>query len=124
MKVGDYVRLKDGGIRKITDIEPVEDGINNYYVDETYVNRFNQECNCMTKKCIKGKPKKELIDLIEYGDIIKYKIDDEEFISEVWGDKNNYFVQEFDIPEDLRNLNIVSIVTHEQFSQMEYRIGG
>lgn len=107
INVGDYVRTHDGRIDKIVDIK--NDFI--YIENSDYGYRENY---------LKSSP--NIIDLIEYCDIVKYKIDDEEFISEVWGEKNNYFVQNFDVPIDLRDLNIVSIVTKEQFESMEYKI--
>ena len=107
MKVGDYVRTKTGRIFKITgsDIE------------------FATELGSDGELPFDAKIiSQNIIDLIEYGDIVKYKIDDEEFISEVWGEKNNYFVQNFDVPIDLKDLNITSIVTKEQFESVEYKI--
>ena len=97
MKVGDYVRTPFG-ITRIKENVHLLDAV----IKET---------------------DSDIKDLIEYGDIVKYKIDNEEFISEVWGDKNNYFVQNFDVPIDLIDLDIISIITHEQIKQMEYRIG-
>lgn len=121
MKVGDYVRFKtlsrEIKIGKVIDIiEPDKDSMKKYCV-------YDLDNNEATVDDYIIKSSSNLTDLIEYGDIVKYKIDDEEFISEVWGEKNNYFVQNFDVPIDLRDLNIKSIVTKENFESMEYKIG-
>ena len=123
MKAGDYVRYvkckykeksQDVRIAKIKDIQ-TETGYNQKFI---FFENGNGEYE---NYIIKSSP--NTIDLIEYGDIVKYKIDDEEFISEVRREKNNYFVQNFDVPIDLIDLNIVSIVTKEAFENMEYKVG-
>lgn len=108
IKVGDYVKTKYG-ISKVEKDRRIYFGLMHPVID-------------ILKEEVIIKSSPNIIDLIEYCDIVKYKIDDEEFISEVWGEKNNYFVQNFDVPIDLRDLNIVSIVTKEQFESMEYKI--
>lgn len=106
MKVGEYVRTIEGYIFKIIEIDK-----DRFYVSED---------SWVSKELIIRNGL--LNEVIEYGDIVKYKIDDEEFISKVWGEKDNYFVQHFDVTIDLKDLNIVSVTTHERFSQIEYRI--
>lgn len=116
MKVGDYVRTEKGTITKFN----IHDILLNKF-ENRYYYTYDTCCeDSVSELVIKSSP--NIIDLIEYGDIVKYKIDDEEFISEVWGEKNDYFVQNFDVPIDLRDLNIVSIVTKEQFESMKYEV--
>ena len=124
MKIGDYVRTKSGKIYKITDFKKYY--INGKLIIEKQLVYIDNRNSCLNyeqfcKLIIKNSP--NIIDLISYGDIVKYKIDDEIFISEVWGEKNDYFIQNFNFPIDLRDLDIISVLTKEQFESMEYKIG-
>lgn len=108
MKIGDYVRTKQGRIGKIS----------NLTVDYSSELILCEESSIPFAKhqIIKSSPK--IIDLIEVGDYVNgYKVID--FMLEngktkvifvdgdIWG---------FDIDE------IKSIVTHEQFESMEYKV--
>ena len=115
MKVGEYVRLdRCQGINKIDE----EDEIGTFYLEDVIGDEWGDETFRLdTNDVIKSSP--NIIDLIEVGDYV-----------------NGYLVIERDINNELRyidlkdrnmkyvkNLDIKSIVTKEQFSQMEYRIG-
>ena len=115
MKVGEYVRLdRCQGINKIDE----EDEIGTFYLEDVIGDEWGDETFRLdTNDVIKSSP--NIIDLIEVGDYV-----------------NGYLVIERDINNELRyidlkdrnmkyvkNLDIKSIVTSEQFSQMEYRIG-
>ena len=122
MKVGEYVRTKDGYIYKIEDGEefyedyvdvgigtiPDVDGI---WVDKEHFQYVDK------REIIKSSP--NIIDLIEVGDIIKktYKtgLIEKIPINEIEDIEH--------IKLDLKNGFKLTIVTNEQFSQMEYRIG-
>ena len=125
LRVNDYVRTKQGYIRQIKEIY---DHIL-YYVNldksitmERYgkFEPITQLDRDTIDEIIKSSP--NIIDLIKYGDIVKHKINDEDFISEVWGEDNNYFIVVYDRAIDIGELNIVSVVTKEAFEEMEYKI--
>lgn len=102
MKVGDYVRTKDGRIDKIESIH------NGLYVLEN----FPYSCN--EHWLIKSSA--NIIDLIEVGDYVNgvmvTEIKDGKPFKEDYNDPYySYYIDD-----------IYSIVTKEQFSQMEYRI--
>ena len=112
MQVGDYVRTEISSLN-IQRIGKIEKIISDDYI-HTDIGTYDNEY------IIKSSP--NIIDLIKYGDIVKHKINGEDFISEVWGEENNYFIVVYDRAIDLGELNIVSIVTKEQFEEMEYKI--
>ena len=67
----------------------------------------------------------DIIDLIEEGDVIHFEFCGIDNINDVMKEDdilNVGFDEDGDILT-LKDINIKSIVTHEQFSQMEYRIG-
>ena len=115
IQVNEYVRTIDGYIRKVTQVN--EKGSYDclcwgaYFVDKDY-----KHCKGISAKKIKSHSF-NLIDLIEAGDYVNGlpvrfvengRID--------IGQEENYLW--------LKNEHIVSVVTHEQFSSMEYRVGG
>lgn len=108
MEKGDYVRTKDYGIHKITKFE-VYDYIE-YIVDDndmfyTKIDKTN---------IIKSSP--NIIDLIEVGDYVNgvmvTEIKDGKPFKEDYNDP--YYSYYFD--------DIYSIITHEQFESMEYKV--
>ncbi len=120
MKVGDYVRTKDGIIDQVI-IE-----YNGYCASPS--------CNCNHVSCrrnyydedkiIKSSP--NIIDLIEVGDIVN----DEKIIDigclTNGPEKGTKVIDYYIAPNTvyyLKNEDIKSIVTREQFSCMEYKIG-
>ena len=111
MKVGDYVRTNDRGIRRIGTI-----------IDDLFYR--DEEDNLHYKgNLIKSSP--NIIDLIEVGDYVNgyqviekpYIYHDVQFVSVDTQDSWDWGKGEMPIK------NIKSIVTKEQFSQMEYKIG-
>ena len=130
IKIGEYVRTKDGRIAQIKSID-YEAGI--YRFDRIiYINDFGMKedvlyNNEMFKKLI-VKHSKQLIDLIEVKDVIKYRIDnisttletrgyiegivdisDEEMLQEIKNDKNYH---------------ILEILTKESYMANCYKVGG
>lgn len=118
MKVGEYVRTKYG-IKQIYEID------NNKTVWKYRFKLKKQDGDgCIDLGCfsdsvvIKSSP--NIIDLIEVGDYVNgFKVDeiDEEGIYNY----NSYDGWRINIASC--NEEIKSVVTHEQFSQMEYRVG-
>lgn len=105
IEVGEYVRTKNGKIRT------VKSTVAQYYITD----RLNiSDNNQFTKEDI-VKHSKNIIDLLEVGDyanghlIIKKGIDGDLII-----DNGGY--------KSLFTIDIKSIVTHEQFESMEYKV--
>lgn len=130
IEIGEYVRTKDGYIAKfinygtnkgINGKSALFDGairdISNLIYDED-----NFLFDCEFDEYI-VKHSKNIIDLIEEGDIIVYKSYsfDDILKEEVWKTKGNNIVYTIDGTEV--NINsIKSIVTKEMFSSVEYRV--
>ena len=116
MKVGDYVRYKYenciyiGKIKFISEVMGCEETLQ-LDIDDCMEEILKEDI-------IKSSP--NIIDLIEVGDYVNgyyvNEITDIESALPVLCIKTTNWVA-------LRNIDIKSIVTHEQFSQMEYRIG-
>ena len=120
MKVGDYVRTKDGHIDKIVKISDemksgrtikVQDGeIDNISGYEDFVDWFSQG------HFIKSSP--NIIDLIQTGDYVNgMYVEDvrETFLNVATG--SDYFQSPTIYEKDIK-----SIVTKEQFESMEYKV--
>lgn len=127
MKVGDYVRTKQG-IEKIKVVEENFMGDENcifYATDNKEWNgAYNGKYNGFTNRnrtIIKSSP--NIIDLIEVGDYVNGKL--VTTAEDVYTTDNIYIGKEVFVnyEELIIEEDIKSIVTHEQFSQMEYRIG-
>ncbi len=141
MKVGDYIRTKNDGIKKITKIddfyyENYEDDFGHFYREK--VNKklvhytikegegFFQGGSALEEDIIKSNP--DIKKVIEVGDYVNgYKVVS---INTEYGPYGVYieipFVDSESIGcnEDLIEAkDIKSIVTKEQFASMEYRIG-
>lgn len=133
IEVGDYVRTESGIIEKIktfdeqTNIFKDEKGKLQKWLGETVFG--DPYCEEIVNHS------KNIIDLIEVGDILKIKEDiyDEEYISEVVEDYDNELcIHNFEISELLpikksineNTIKIKTIVTKEQFESIEYKIGG
>ena len=116
MKVGDYVRTKDGLIRKIVEIDKL------IYIDKDYISDEPEYHNSLIEEdVIKTSP--NIIDLIEVGDYVDgLKVID--IVEHLHGHKDIVMTNgEFQWSTSNDDYNIKSIVTREQFSQMEYKAG-
>lgn len=123
MKVGEYVRTNDGCICKVLEYTDISN--NDFYVNT------DSPYNVIYKSWIvKSSP--NIIDLIELGDLVRLFMEDDvdkedtdifEVVA-INDDKKEIgvFTGNFEI-EFFPIENLRSIVTKEQFSQMEYRIG-
>lgn len=132
MKIGDYVRTKEG---IITRIEKCRNGFNLLGTKETGTILDLEEW--FKKDCIKSSP--NIIDLIEENDILRLidKNYDFEYISPVMlDDKDNLVVYDYEgnlvdikqeylfhIDFDMPNrIELLSIVTKEQFESIKYEV--
>ena len=109
MKVGDYVRTKKG-LGKITEYKKHDSWGYIVKVEGTY-NCYTHTENGELSDIIKSSP--NIIDLIEVGDYVNgYEVTSkDQFLG--FGNHDWY----------MTNDEIKSIVTKEQFSQMEYKVG-
>ena len=116
MKVGEYVRLdRCQGINKIDE----EDEIGTFYLEDVIGDEWGDETFRLdTNDVIKSSP--NIIDLIEVGDYVNGCLVSE--IKDKWLILNYADIETYEQLER-KNENIKTIVTKEQFSQMEYRIG-
>jgi len=110
MSEGDYVRTKHG-IEKITDIK---EWVNFRGYEKIITTDKNQyETLYEQSEIIKSSP--NIIDLIEVGDYVNGH--------KITGKSNLNILYTYDEQVMLTSKNIKSIVTKEQFSCMEYKIG-
>lgn len=130
LNVGDYVRTKYGIIAKITDI--IEDlsidcDKDVYYEDSLKDNMPMMEIpyNLKDEYIIKSSP--QIIDLIEVGDFITYKQGNfywgiPEIVSGRYN-RENQLTQLIVDEKPLNTVEILTVVTHEQFENISYKVG-
>lgn len=126
IEVGDYVRTNNKGIKRIDRID--NNKTVNKYLYFTGIEDFEGKEYGIIKTTEIVKHRKQLIDLIDVGDILKIKI------SEEWVEKQDtikfvvvgqtYTITE--IKECLENglFKIIQILTHQQFEANCYKVGG
>ena len=121
MRVGDYVRLdRCQGINRI---EEYDEDIKRYKLEEIIADDYGDETFILDENdVIKSSP--NIIDLIKKKDIVVDYNDNIYQVVKVWKgyvftDKKNKYGQVI----TLVDYQIKSIVTCEQFSQMEYKVG-
>ena len=122
MKVGDYVRTKKDGIGKIIKIEPFMNDTHIFLDSEKGDITFqtkNKVCKvCNEESIIKSSP--NIIDLIEVGDYVNYG----DIMGGLVLDKRDDEITVLTIlPSKLKNKDIRSVITKEQFESMEYKVG-
>lgn len=119
MKVGDYVRTKDGIIGRIEAKNYL--GYNDWLIDTLYYNddEIINDWTCGIKEYNILKSSPNIIDLVQVGDVITTNNLCGE-ITKIDGDKiyTTCYDGEYCSASDIK-----SIVTKEQFESMEYRIG-
>jgi hypothetical protein len=113
MKIGDYVRFKNGEIEKIHSFAEKDNPLFNILINARYHN---------TNEI---KKHGELIGLIEVGDYVNgYKVNAEYAPYGVYIEIPFVDSESIGCNVDLiRTEEIESIVTHEQFKSMEYKVG-
>lgn len=134
IEIGEYARTKDGRIGKLDEIYHAGRG-NRFYGEDLDKNYYSIKYNSdeygrySDEEIIKHS--KNIIDLIEIGDLIKYNSNNSgvDVIEEVLGtckvdedyDKGKGFVCTM-LDDYIWSNDIKSIVTKEQFNNMEYRV--
>ena len=110
-------------IAKITEF--VDEEKNKFFFDNFIYDSWGDDVNYLTKEDIK-KASYNIIDLIEFGDIVEYIITGDCYIGKVGGhpEFNKWVLHVYYLDEmiDLKELNIKSILTHEQFDNMKYEV--
>ena len=132
IKVGEYVRTKTGEIAKIEKCLGKDAGYKNqeHYETDVMVSKFN---NFMIYEEDIKAHSPEIIDLIEVGDIIKVKeldgvrevIEDDFYNTDIFDNDvrailDDTFYESYS--KQIKDYKIVSVVTHEQFAGMEYKV--
>ena len=129
IEVGEYVRTEEGYIGIL--IEHIPNALNYLKIDVgKEIRRDNgmSDNYIYTRYGFQLKHSKQLIELIEVGDIIKYRIDNISTTLETKG----YIKGIVDIADEEmlqriksdKNYNILEILTHEQFEANCYKVGG
>lgn len=109
IEVGDYVRTRAGHFYKITRID--ENGL-------IYWNKIQCGWSMEQLKDIVVKHSKNIIDLVEVGDIVHIKDVLHEDITYIWSE--DYLKA---LKEDIQNgIKLVSILTKEQMASIEYKV--
>lgn len=121
IKVGEYVRTKDGVIAKLERIEE------EYYFDNYIYREFEDDINYLFVEQLPEyiiKHSSNIIDLIEPGDVIKYKEMFETKANEphILNLRNQKEVDKFKKCVEDKLVAYISVVTHEQFKEMEYKV--
>ena len=128
MKVGDYVRTPQGIIAKIINIQ---EDTGQYFLNGNAVSleskNYIADKNITIGENFKHSP--NIIDLIEVGDYVNgYKVleIEKDYLFDYTEEINVLIVQNDEVYEVAKKIysdDIKSIVTKEQFENMEYRIG-
>ena len=118
IQVGEYVRLaRNQGINRVEDIE------DDYYVLEDYFGDDYGEATCclykykVNKDVLNHSP--NIIDIIEVGDYVNGA-----YVRATYLDGETHYIKLNYSDTRVYDYMIESIVTKEQFSYMEYRLGG
>lgn len=119
IEVGDWIRSKDGFIGKVRKITYDDMEKSNYYICE--------KDNIMASNYLENiaKNSKNIIDLIEVGDYVNGKKVKQIAMFEGFPDypKLIFTDKKYLIPgETIENKDIKTIVTHEQFERIEYKV--
>lgn len=123
MKVGDYVRTRWGCIAKFEGIHEKFYEFDNIIMDESCAVREELFVDIVEKSS------PNIIDLIEVGDYVNgYKVleIEKDYLFDYREEINVLIVQNGEVYEVAKKIysdDIKSIVTKEQFSQMEYKVG-
>ena len=114
MNVGDYVRTKDGLIRKIIEIDKY--GI--VHVDKDFISSEPEYHRSFIKEeIIKSSP--QIIDLVEKKDYVNGLL----VVEKTFDYANNEWILYDRDGIICREKDIKTIVTHEQFENISYKVG-
>ena len=117
IKVGEYVRTKQGYIAKCVEVD--EDG--DYYTfDEFVQENYGDKYSSLYERELEDivKHSSNIIDLIEIGDYVNGKLIHNKF----GNPKNGELMIIYGNGKHFDNKNIKTVVTKEQFANAEYRL--
>lgn len=120
IEVNDYVRTDKGKITKIVGIDEFIDSTTFYETEDNP--GYMDLCN---KNIVKHS--KQLIDLIEVKDLVCFKnklqnsLENEEMIIHIF---DNDTLEEVKQAIERREIELLEILTHEQFKKSSYKVGG
>lgn len=122
MRAGDYVRTKNGYICKIININDFREPSMKYSVD---VNYLKDIVFIRDEDILKSSP--NIIDLIEVGDILKFK-DDKNYEEVQYIDKDKIYLTDFiyysglqEYKEEMQQ-DMEWVITHEQIENIKYEV--
>lgn len=126
IEVGEYVRTKDGKIGKFVKYSSRSDS--SYYKSpfDCFIKLQNRKTCLQCAKDYIVKHSKNIIDLLEVGDYVNKRL----VLQVDYKNKNVCLLIPFSDTKANTNImwygyeDIKSIVTHEQFSSMEYKVEG
>ena len=123
IKVGEYVRTKDGNITKIKALVGEDPDYKNMKIYEVDIILDKYNDLGLYEEDIKAHSP-YIIDLIELGDVIKYKEMFETKANEphILNLRNQKEVDKFKKCVEDKLVAYISVVTHEQFQGMEYKV--
>ena len=116
IEVGEYVRAKDGYIFKIVDIDNIF-----IYVDKEvrYIEETNTSIDYIKKSSV-VKHRKDIIDLLEVGDMLV-------MLDTKFNTKDYIFIDDIEMLQAVRvdlkdRCKLISILTHEQYQANCYTV--
>lgn len=129
IKVGDYVRTKNKGIKKIDHLNINPNATVNKYRYFLGTDEDGDRCYGIIKTTEILKYSKDIIDLIEIGDIIEWEANDigyygvNEVIRRPETKKTlGVYPEEYDYLLPLERLKIIKVLTREQFEENSYEV--
>lgn len=122
IEVGEYVRTKNKGIKRIDRID--NNKTVNKYLYFTGIEDFEGKEYGIIKTTEIVKHSKQLIDLIENKDVLKVRID--KTIMVFGMDEDTSDIKYKELIENIENgeYELLEILTHEQFEANCYKVGG
>lgn len=123
IEINEYVRLaRNQGINKIVDIYDKK-----YELETDIANEYGELTCILEEYQLKDEiinHSKQLIDLIENKDILKVKANGEILFFGI--DENTSDIKYKEIIEEIKNgeYQLLKILTHEQYEQNSYKVGG
>lgn len=119
MKVGDYVRTKKGIAKIIDRINDPTNYYDKFWVCDRHL-ELNDDTEYIHEQDIIGEPKGRIIDLIEVGDYVNGTIVTKVVLDEI---ECKYIELDYTYNKiGIREKDIKSIVTKEQFKSIEYEV--
>ena len=118
IQVGEYIRTYNGIIGRILEDEDIAE--NGVYIDITFFDDYADETNFVKYEDIKSHSF-NIIDLLKVEDIIKMKDNDMNYLETIYiNDEGMLEAGKED--SEYNNMKIISIVTKEQFKNVEYEV--